>query len=372
MTQANTYTADIIDALLDAVHRFCKNHVTPATERPETVASPQIVAEIIEAAYALGIVGDPEVGLWPDLLDSHSTALTLKLLERIGESNAGIAVCLHRLALGRWLARRLDVSATRAAAVLEGRWALSGAALARWLRGCEESEGDHPLLGDQLVGATVGPEMVFLAPPATDYLLFPCMHDRLGWAAIPTTDLDLQAEASVHGLNETPCWRLRGASAVTPLSTTPSQARELYLSALTIELLGSSAIAVGTTRAACRQSTEYALSRRQGGKTICGHDAIRELVGRCWSNLTAANRLIAPLTSPFGSADALIEGARLTAVAQPLLREALTSSLQVFGGMGYMQDLGQEKRLRDANQLLLAVITPDELRQFSAEVEFRR
>jgi alkylation response protein AidB-like acyl-CoA dehydrogenase len=57
--------------------------------------------------------------------------------------------------------------------------------------------------------------------------------------------------------------------------------------------------------------------------------------------------------------------ARLTGMQ--LAAEATTDSLQVFGGYGYMEDYGMEKRLRDVTVLKSMAGTPQYLKQFIFE-----
>ena len=63
-------------------------------------------------------------------------------------------------------------------------------------------------------------------------------------------------------------------------------------------------------------------------------------------------------------ADALAAKLRVTAEAF----EAVTDSLQVLGGYGYMEDYRLEKRLRDAMTLRSMAIRPDDLRMLVADL----
>jgi alkylation response protein AidB-like acyl-CoA dehydrogenase len=59
----------------------------------------------------------------------------------------------------------------------------------------------------------------------------------------------------------------------------------------------------------------------------------------------------------------------IRAEAHPLLCRGATDALQVFGGSGYMQDVGMEKALRDSQQLRLMGGTAGDLARFVAEWE---
>ncbi len=127
-------------------------------------------------------------------------------------------------------------------------------------------------------------------------------------------------------------------------------------------LLGLSAISIGNARSALKAARRYATERRQGGKLIAEHDAIRLLIGSSAARVAGAAAHLSSAFRKTGSADI-----QLAAAAAAKLRigaeteQAVTDCLQVFGGVGYMEDYRMEKRLRDAMTLTSSGLSPTSL-----------
>ena len=139
---------------------------------------------------------------------------------------------------------------------------------------------------------------------------------------------------------------------------------------VTRHLLGLAAIAVGNARGAVDAAREYAEQRFQGGRQIESHAAVQGLLG------DAASRVEAGTAFLLRTAEEEVDGAAaLRRAAAVKLRlavdccQAVTDSLQVFGGYGYMEDYGLEKRLRDAVTLKSMALAPGALRRIVAGSE---
>jgi isovaleryl-CoA dehydrogenase len=90
----------------------------------------------------------------------------------------------------------------------------------------------------------------------------------------------------------------------------------------------------------------YALQRYQGGKMICEHDAVRQLVGP----IELARRGLRALALDALAARRRGDGGA-SAFAIDLVRRSALDAIQTFGGYGYMEDYRVERYLRDANTL---------------------
>jgi len=127
------------------------------------------------------------------------------------------------------------------------------------------------------------------------------------------------------------------------------------------------AVGIGCLRHAHDLAREQARSRVQGGQRIEHHPAVQSLIGSADTALLATDALLGRM------AEGPLRGNRIgdvfaaRAEAHPLLCRGATDALQVFGGSGYMQDVGMEKALRDSQQLRLMGGTPGELERFVSE-----
>jgi alkylation response protein AidB-like acyl-CoA dehydrogenase len=127
------------------------------------------------------------------------------------------------------------------------------------------------------------------------------------------------------------------------------EAFSLIGQAVCLHWLGMSAIAAGNASGALKAAREYAATRYQGGAMIGEHPAVRKLLALSEARVEAA---FAFLLQTAGFACAKWDFLRRCAIAKLMTTDwafsAVTDALQVFGGYGYMEDYGMEKRLRDA------------------------
>ncbi len=96
--------------------------------------------------------------------------------------------------------------------------------------------------------------------------------------------------------------------------------------------------------ASSEATREYALARSQGGKLIVFHPAVQLLLGSAEARVVSCRAALRGLAD-----DASIRTAAMLKVrVLEDCAQAVSDSLQVFGGYGYMEDYRLEKRLRDA------------------------
>jgi alkylation response protein AidB-like acyl-CoA dehydrogenase len=350
------------DAVLAEVDRFATRWLEPRCVRPELpLTSRDLDATLVEAR-TLGIVAtaDPGLGLWEDLDDTLSRSL--RVLVRIARANAGVALAFHLESLARVLLRRLGFEAEGPGlAAVFGRYGIGRSALARFLAGVQLDEDDRALLLD-VFGAS---DRLVTGHDGFSWLLWPAMEDRgtVRWCL--TTTPTIRRHPHAHGFDELATFSVRpGMRRMGTDCTEETANRALFAEALTLHALGLVAIALGSAQRAHGLARSFAATRRQGGKTIDGHPAVQLLL--------ASSR--GAITSVEGSLEALgqrsIRGASIGRVfsvraeAHPLLCRGANDALQVFGGMGYMRDVGLEKVVRDLNHLRALGGSPPELALF--------
>lgn len=147
-------------------------------------------------------------------------------------------------------------------------------------------------------------------------------------------------------------------------------ARDLVIRSLMLNWVGMSAIAVGIARGAVAAAKHYAAERYQGGKQIEEHAAIKMLIAGAEASAATAENMVKLLAdSNLRSWGKLKEIAAGKLTVMDLCTRAVTDCLQSFGGYGYMEDYGVEKRLRDVAVLKSASGSTTYLKQFIFDLE---
>lgn len=111
--------------------------------------------------------------------------------------------------------------------------------------------------------------------------------------------------------------------------------------------LGALAVAIGSATGSLRTASAYAEDRYQGGQQIARHHAVQALLGSMQRRIAKAEIMLVHL---LGCAE---PDAELCDEAISDCDLAVVDGVQVLGGYGYMQEYGQEKRMRDVKTLRL-------------------
>jgi alkylation response protein AidB-like acyl-CoA dehydrogenase len=227
------------------------------------------------------------------------------------------------------------------------------------------------MLKDWLMPAHKDARRVVHAPAGFDGVLSPYFDgEAVRWIRQPIGALDPLPVGPTLGLDEVDAVALASSDAGTPLGPeNPEEARNVFAEALAIQSLALVAVGLGCLRHARDLAREQAKARKQGGRSIAHHPAVQSLIGSADSAVAVVDALLDRMS------DGPLRGSRvgevfaIRAEAHPLLCRGATDALQVFGGSGYMQDVGMEKALRDSQQLRLMGGTPGDLARFVAEWE---
>ena len=111
------------------------------------------------------------------------------------------------------------------------------------------------------------------------------------------------------------------------------------------------AMAVGVVSGSYQAAKAYAAERYQGGRRIIDYDLVRQML----TNLQVIAESGKALVRAMAAAADAGEGFPLTSSGLILLSEqasrATADGVQCLGGYGYMEEYGQEKRMRDAKQI---------------------
>jgi alkylation response protein AidB-like acyl-CoA dehydrogenase len=188
------------------------------------------------------------------------------------------------------------------------------------------------------------------------------MDDHFAWACIPpdTAGIDVDDEKELMGLRLCPFHSvafhdvsLRGEN-VLALGLSP---RDILNDFIRFDAcLG--AIGVGMAQETYVKASHYAAERYQGGRMICDHDAVREMLSRMALNIEAGRSLVKE-ASMMADSEPVPPFHMWSSVAsaETAVRAAL-DGIQILGGYGYMRDYGMERMLRDAKTFQNTVVLP--------------
>jgi alkylation response protein AidB-like acyl-CoA dehydrogenase len=118
--------------------------------------------------------------------------------------------------------------------------------------------------------------------------------------------------------------------------------------ALEVEKLGPPSIALGIAEAALDEAWAYSQQRVQGGKRICGHQAVRHVLSNSRTQLQAARLMLS-------HAAWLVQEERPSAVATSMAKLFVTETAkevtlacqQVMGAYGYAHGFQMQRYVRD-------------------------
>ena len=367
-----------VQTALGEVRRFARGAVSSNVERPEHPlprhSMEALVSEAIEAGF-IPDASDEPTGLWVDLDDPLGPTLSARTIETLASVNPGIAWACHVRAMPVWLARRLNrpeaLDERETVVPLHGCYGLGRAALPRYLAGTELGVDDQAMLKDWLMPAQKDARRVVHAPAGFDGVLSPYFDgEAVRWIRQPIGALDPLPVGPTLGLDEVDAVALASSDAGTPLGPeNPEEARNVFAEALAIQSLALVAVGLGCLRHARDLAREQAKARKQGGRSIAHHPAVQSLIGSADSAVAVVDALLDRMCDGPLPGSRVGEVFAIRAEAHPLLCRGATDALQVFGGSGYMQDVGMEKALRDSQQLRLMGGTPGDLTRFVAEWE---
>ena len=349
-------TADERTALRGEIERFARRTIEPRVARPELPPSPVELAAILAQAEALGLAGSREeptgLGAWEALVDDGAPGPSLDTLVQVGRANAATAFAIHQRALARAACRLAELSATELAPLAvapAGSYGLGRRPIVRWLADGTLDAADGALL-DDVYGR--GAQRIVTVEHGFAAIVVPVrVGSSVQWLLAARDHLALAMHAHPHGLDElaTAALRLPDDAVVSTLAA--SRARTVFAAVAGAHQLAVVAIARGAVERGLQLARRYAAERYQGGAIIDRHPAVLELLGRCRSELGVVDALLDRAARTRLDPDGFVAALAVRSRAMPALADAANAALQVFGGLGYMRDVGAEKVVRDVNHL---------------------
>ncbi len=371
-------TDDDLQLMLAEIRRFCHRSIAPLVERPEQLISTEQLQRLTRQATEIGVINlerEAAAGIWENLDEAWGRQLSSTALYEIARVNAGVAFHFHQLALGSFLKRRLEIDDSGPAVVcVQGCYGLARQSLARLLRGRQLDEDDIQLLRSYFVSVEAGADddagpLLFQAADGWQQVLAPTFHPAQGfaWTLFGRDDASATPIPHSHGLNETLTWQWQPKCDRAPATVvTGDHCLKSYADVMNINSQALVAIGLGALQHGYEKAAEYAAVRWQAGKPLIRHAAVQRMLGNCSSAIRAVDLLRREAAEQELTLDSLGHVLGVRAQSHDLLCAAANDALQVFGGIGYMQETGLEKFVRDNNHLRLLCGTPTELRLFLA------
>lgn len=353
---------------IDLAGSFSKKTVLPIFEGDSPDGDLSRMPSIIRAAFEIGLASSPdegmpghEYGIWGSSLGDSGALLSAMLLSVVAEACSGVAMNLHSQGLAAAIItasqrKPVDPPARVAAALQEGYGFPGYGTLLDPSSEAPESIATIARPGGAGYVISGKKAFVYGMHGVDAFVVFCRMEEKSrGWGCflIPAASPGVQVSAlsGRTGLRACELMDLVFNEVVVPADARldDGDALPLVKRAVGIHWLGLSAIATGNGRGAVKAAKRYAFERYQGGTTIGNHPAVQKLIALSEARVETASALLRQAADAvLGGGGILSQCAIAKHMATDLCFRAVTDSLQVFGGYGYMEDYRMEKRLRDA------------------------
>ena len=369
-----------LEPIIEQVQRFVAQQIQPIVVQHEVPATATQINGVLETALEMGVLpGDLEMGLsiWENPDEPLSRVLSTQVLNLLAETNAGIAYTFHQYAMTQWLRKALGFTRENPQALdttalcMQGHYGLARYSLAKYLQG-QSSEEDVDILADYFSATENAP--CYLHNLAWQTLLTPRLDNNgvVQWQLLAADGLTRAEHKHSHGFDELSGWQWSRQDNNQPVLTetdlSPEASQQLLTQLYAINCIGLMSIALGSIRHALSMTKEYCNIRVQGGKTVAEHPAVQALISQVTYFVYMADTQIESACTKATFEDlGLLSLMRSNLHTEACL--AANNALQCFGGIGYMQDNGIEKVVRDNNQLRLLNGTPIELKLFASAWE---
>lgn len=115
----------------------------------------------------------------------------------------------------------------------------------------------------------------------------------------------------------------------------------------------AASMAVGVMKGSLREGIEYCRQREQGGRKILQWSEVQMILSHMALKTKLSEMALAHALGVVNDGADGWRGAALAAALQAseMACQVTTDGVQVLGGVGYMEDFGQEKRFRDARHI---------------------
>ncbi|MFO8058837.1 MAG: acyl-CoA dehydrogenase [bacterium] len=363
------FSQEDIRAFQNMAESFAEKSIRPVLGHDTPDGDLARVPALMEKARENGLIASSnpeapghETGIWGRFAKDMGPRVSLLLLEELAAACGGVALNAHVLGLSALVAGSAlecpEVPENTAVALLEGGFAFTPEVLrypSRQFPAAVETVAEDR--GDE-VALDGRKDFVCQAEGTRAYIVFARTGDE--WRAF-------LADTDAHGLKAESAGRRMGLRSAPVVHLVLEDVRvgkerelqfghpgyEAVLEYLRFYWLGNLAIATGVARGALDAALAYARERYQCCTEIINHPGVNSLLlGKAEAGIAACQSLLDRASAGSGESFrnvAEAAGARLAGLDHAA--RAVTDCLQAFGGYGYMEDYGMEKRYRDVNTL---------------------
>ncbi|MCL4558724.1 MAG: acyl-CoA/acyl-ACP dehydrogenase [Deltaproteobacteria bacterium] len=366
----NILTSDDRKAIEELAYGFVKKEIQSMFSHAGADGDLSRVPDILEQGARIGLLAEhgreeAGTGVWGTTTLSEGPALSIGLLKIISQTCGGVGACFHAAGLGSLAADMigLDIDGRLACIMpdfddLHVMPCLTDAetAYGRSSIRCDSTDAGHVIKGRK--------EFLLQSGRTTSYVLIvPAKAgNTYAWVAATISASDDRLKIS----------NIQGQMGIRAVSINNIEIDNKYIDkqyVITINdkdyryiiyayhLIGLTAVLTGIAKGAIASAIKYARERYQGGDLIIKHPAIRFLIAESEARVMAIESMLEGVSGyARGDRSGDIRGLVKYAAALKWFGagecvRAITDSLQVFGGYGYMEDYGMEKRLRDGQTL---------------------
>lgn len=370
----------------DLARQYAKKSLLPVFEGENSDGNLALLQEKLNTAFDIGIAASPDesfsgcqYGIWGSAIAETGIMPSLLLLSILAETCGGAAMCLH----AQGVASNLLLQTKRKLPFIPMRVGL-----------CLQEGLYPPFLGtliapDQDAPAQItttavqknnkyiingSKSFVYSLYYVNAYVVMARVNEKWGCFLVNVDEKNIERiDIGLRtGLRACLVENVRFNDVEIPVEARidDGDARELVIRALNLNWAGMSAIAVGIAKGAAAAARKFTAERYQGGKLIKEHPTIKMLIAGAEASAAAAEASVYSLQNVDLSAfTGLKKCAAAKLAVTELCSRAVTDCLQTFGGYGYMEDFGMEKRLRDVTVLKSASGPPTYLKQLIFDIE---
>jgi len=370
----------------DLARQFARKSVLPIFQGEYSDGNLSLLPEILKSAFETGIAASPDeslsgcqYGIWGGAADEQGVKPSLLLLSVIAETCGGVAMCLHAQGIASNLVlqakKKLPFTPVRVGLCLQegfcppflGTILFPDQDVPAKITTTAEQKGDAYVINGSK-------SFVYSMQDLDAYIVFARLGAQLGCFLVDAKDQHIERnDVGVRtGLRACSVEHVKFNDVEIPIESRmdDGNARELMIRAFCLNWMGMAAIATGMAKGASAAAKKYAAERYQGGAQIEEHPAVKMLIAGSEASIAAADGTMNALQNvDFTSLKALRKCAAAKLTIMDLCARAVTDCLQTFGGYGYMEDFGMEKRLRDVTVLKSASGSTTYLKQLIFDIE---
>jgi alkylation response protein AidB-like acyl-CoA dehydrogenase len=370
----------------DLARQYAKKSLLPILGGEFSDGNLSLLPETLKTAFETGIAATPDTsmpgsqyGIWGSATDEQGVMPSLLLLSTISETCGGVAMCLHVQGVASNLLlqtkKELPQTTVKTGLCLQEGFCppFSGTIIspdkdapARITTTAQQKNNKYIINGSK--------SFVYSMDGVDAYVVFGCVNEKWGCFLVGANEKGIErTDVGVRtGLRACCVEHIKFNNVEIPLEARldDGDARSLVIRAMSLNWTGMAAIAVGIAKGAAAAARKYAAERYQGGVQIEEHPAVKILIAGSEAAIATAESTVASIyDGDLSSLKKLKKSAAAKLTVMDLCSRAVTDCLQTFGGYGYMEDYGMEKRLRDVTVLKSASGSSTYLKQLIFDIE---